>query len=163
MRKIGLVSDTHGFIDNKLLSFFAECDEIWHAGDMGNIKVAEILGNTKPFRGVFGNIDGTDVRTTFQEINQFKCEEMNIWIIHIGGYPGNYTPKVKNLLEDNKPDILVTGHSHILKVIYDKKFKLLQLNPGAYGKMGLHQVRTAVRFTIEQTDIKDLEILEIPR
>jgi hypothetical protein len=163
MQKIGLVSDTHGFIDDKLLSFFAECDEIWHAGDIGNIKVAELLGKQKALRAVFGNIDGADVRSTFPEINQFKCEKMNIWIVHIGGYPGNYTRTVKELLANSKPNVLITGHSHILKVIYDKKNGFLHINPGAYGKLGSHAVRTAVRFTIDNDEMKDLEVLELPR
>jgi len=163
MKKIGLVSDTHGHIDDKLFDFFKDCDEIWHAGDIGTSNVIDILEAHKPVRAVFGNIDGTDIRLRTQEHARFMCEGVSVWITHIGGYPGNYDVRVRNTIRSTPPDLFISGHSHILKVMPDKKHNLLHINPGAYGKSGFHHVRTALRFKIEGKNIFDLEILEIDR
>ena len=163
MTRIGLISDTHGYIDPKIFEFFKSVDEIWHAGDMGGIDIPERLKKFKPLRAVYGNIDGQDVRSEFPENLRFECEEADVWITHIGGYPGKYDRKVKTELEKNSPDIFISGHSHILKVQYDKKLDLLHINPGALGNNGFHQVKTAVRFNIDGNNIKDLEILDIKR
>ncbi len=163
MTKIGLVSDTHGHIDDKLLDFFKDCNQIWHAGDIGSIEIIEKLSAKADIYAVYGNIDGQAVIQTCGEHKRFRCENRNIWITHIGGYPNRYDKKVKPEIYRNPPDIFVSGHSHILKIIYDKKINCLHINPGAYGKSGFHKVRTAVRFTISGTDIKDMEVLEIER
>ena len=163
MTKIGVLSDTHGFVDSKIVKFFANCDEIWHAGDFGNIQIADSLKKIKPLRGVHGNIDNTEVRISYNKHNHFRCEDLNIWLTHIGGYPGNYSRHVNPKIFQVKPDIFVCGHSHILKVIYDKTINCLHINPGAAGNSGLHTVKTAIRFCIDKKDIKDLEILEIKR
>ena len=163
MTKIGLLSDTHGYIDNKLFDFFKNVDEIWHAGDIGNISVIEELEKIKPVRAVFGNIDGQDIRIRFPEHNRFRIEETDVWITHIGGYPGKYDKKVKPEIFRNPPRLFISGHSHILKIIFDNKLNCLHINPGAYGKSGMHKVRTAVRFEIEAREFKNAEILEIKR
>ncbi|MDP4204474.1 MAG: metallophosphoesterase family protein [Bacteroidota bacterium] len=163
MRKIGLLSDTHGTIDPKVFEFFVACDEIWHAGDIGNIMTADRLSAFKPLKAVCGNIDGQDVRIVYPKNQRFKCEEVDVWITHIGGYPGKYDRLVRDKLMQCPPDLFICGHSHILKVIYDKKLNLLHLNPGAAGNSGFHLVKTMLRFTIDGKEIKDLEILEIPR
>ena len=163
MKRIGLLSDTHNYIFPSIINFFKDCDEIWHAGDMGNIGVAEELSKSKVFRGVYGNIDGQDVRIMYPKDLRFKCENVDVWITHIGGYPGKYSPEIRNILSTHPPKLFICGHSHILKVIYDKKFNLLHINPGAAGKYGLHAIITAIRFNIEGNDIKNLEILEIKR
>jgi putative phosphoesterase len=161
MPQVGLLSDTHGFFDPRLKDFFANCDEIWHAGDIGNIETADEIAEFKPLRAVFGNIDGHEIRIVYPENQRFQYEGMDIWITHIGGYPGNYDQRVRNLLRINTPELFISGHSHILKVIPDKKLGLLHINPGAAGKSGLHLVRTAVRFVIENGQIKDLEVIEL--
>jgi len=163
MTRIGLISDTHGYIEPKIFEFFESVDEIWHAGDIGEINISERLKKFKPLRAVYGNIDGQDVRSEYPENLRFKCEETDIWITHIGGYPGKYDRKVKTKLEKNPPDIFISGHSHILKVQYDENLDLLHINPGAIGNSGFHQVKTAVRFNIDGNNIKDLEILDIKR
>jgi len=163
MTRIGLISDTHGYIEPKLFEFFENVDEIWHAGDMGGIEISERFQKFKPFRGVYGNIDDQIVRSEFPKNNRFKCEEAEIWITHIGGYPGKYDKQVKLKLEQNPPDLFIAGHSHILKIIYDKKLNLLHLNPGAIGNSGFHHVKTAIRFNIDGNQFKDMEILELPR
>jgi putative phosphoesterase len=163
MKKIGLLSDTHSFIDQKILDFFDECDEIWHAGDIGNIETADVFESFKPFRAVYGNIDGHDLRLRYPLNQHFKCEEAKIWITHIGGYPGHYESVVRKMMIENPPDLFICGHSHILKVIPDKKFNLLHMNPGAAGKNGFHNVRTALRFIVDIKNFRELEILEIPR
>lgn len=163
MTKIGLISDTHGHLDDKIKDFFSDCDEIWHAGDIGQISVIDELCKIAKVKAVFGNIDGSDFRLSFKEHERFKCENMNVWITHIGGYPGHYDFRVKPEIFDNTPDIFVTGHSHILKIIYDKKLNCLHLNPGAYGKSGFHKVRTAIKFTINSNSIENMQILEIKR
>lgn len=164
MTKIGLLSDTHGYIDDKLLDFFKDVDEIWHAGDSGDYNdVIKRLEAIKPVRAVYGNIDGQDIRIRYPEYNRFRIEEADIWITHIGGYPGKYDRKVKPEIFRNPPRLFISGHSHILKIIYDKKIDCLHINPGAYGKSGMHKVRTAIRFDIRGRDFLNMEILEIKR
>lgn len=163
MKKIGLLSDTHGFLEEKIMDFFKDCSEIWHAGDMGNIEIADKISKDKILRGVYGNIDGQEVRVTYPQFQSFMCEEVPVLMIHIGGYPGKYEKEVKVLIQELKPKLFISGHSHILKVIYDKKNNLLHINPGAAGKSGMHQYQTAVRFTVDGEEIKDLEVYEKPR
>ncbi|NOZ33776.1 MAG: metallophosphoesterase family protein [Chlorobi bacterium] len=163
MIKIGLISDTHGHIDDKLLDFFKDVDEIWHAGDIGNISVIENLEKIKPVRAVFGNIDGQDIRIRYPEHNRFRIEDTDVWMTHIGGYPGRYDRKVKPEIFRNPPRLFISGHSHILKVIFDDKLNCLHINPGAYGKSGMHKVRTAIRFDIRGRDFLNMEILEVTR
>ncbi|MDR1055929.1 MAG: metallophosphatase family protein [Prevotellaceae bacterium] len=160
MVKIGLLSDTHGYFDDKLKYFFEDVDEIWHAGDIGSLALADTISRFKPLRAVYGNIDGTDVRTLYPEFLRFTCEEVDTLITHIGGYPNKYEPKISDLLIKNPPALLISGHSHILKVIYDKHFSLLFVNSGAAGKYGFHTVRTAIRFSIDNTEITNMEIGE---
>ena len=161
--RIGLVSDTHGFIDEKLLDFFSDVDEIWHAGDVGEYSVIERLEKSKTLKAVFGNIDGSDVRIRFKEHERFTVEGLDVWMTHIGGYPGRYDRRVKANLFRDPPGLFISGHSHILKVIFDEKLNCLHINPGAYGKSGFHKVRTALRFEIIKGEIKNLEILEVKR
>jgi uncharacterized protein len=163
MIKIGLLSDTHGFIHPELPRIFQNCDEIWHAGDFGDFQTAEKLRSIKPLRGVYGNIDGTDIRHDFPEILRFDCEGVNVLMTHIGGYPGYYQPKVKSIIKENPPRLFISGHSHILKIIHDKKYNCLHLNPGAAGRHGFHKVISMLRFAIDGTNIKDMEIIEFPR
>jgi len=163
MTRIGVISDTHTFVNPKLFNFFKDVDEIWHAGDIGNLTTINELMKFKPVRAVYGNIDGYEIRKSFPEVQSFKIEEKKVLMIHIGGYPNRYDKKAKNLIEKEKPDIFISGHSHILKVMYDDKYNLLHLNPGAAGKSGLHQKVTALRFVINQKEIMDMEILEIDR
>jgi len=161
LKKIGLLSDTHGYLDPKLFILFSECDEIWHAGDIGDIEVSDALEKSKPFKAVYGNIDGTKVRATFPEEIIFNCEEVKVFLIHIGGYPGNYFLGIKEKLAEFKPNLFICGHSHILKVIRDEKHNLLHINPGAAGKHGMHKIRTAIRFEIDGNKIKNLEVIEL--
>ena len=161
MTKIGLLSDTHGFLNERIFEYFADCDEIWHAGDIGNIEVADNLSAFKPFRAVHGNIDDQDVRMAFPESIRFMCEKVDVFIKHIGGYPGKYDRSVIRIIRNNPPRLFVSGHSHILKVVYDKKSGLLHINPGAAGKTGLQRVQTIARFNIEKDEIKNLEIIEL--
>jgi putative phosphoesterase len=163
MVKIGLLSDTHGYLDPSLLEYFRDCDEIWHAGDIGNVKVSEELSKFKPFKAVWGNIDGQDIRQIYPENLRFKSEGLEVWIKHIGGYPGKYDRSVRNEIFAGPPGLFISGHSHILKVMFDKKLNLLHINPGAAGKAGLHRMRTAVRFTIDDMKVKDLEVIELGR
>jgi uncharacterized protein len=163
MTCIGLLSDTHNFLHPGIIDFFKDCDEIWHAGDMGNMGITSELSQLKPFKGVYGNIDGQDVRSVYPKELRFMCEDVDVWIIHIGGYPGKYDKEIKSKIVANPPKLFICGHSHILKVIYDKKLRLLHINPGAAGKYGSHHLITAVRFKIDRENIKDLEILEIKR
>lgn len=163
MKRIGLLSDTHHFIHPATFRFFDRCDEIWHAGDIGSIEIADQLAAFKPLRAVYGNIDGADIRLEYPEIQVFTCESVKVLIKHIGGYPGRYAPGVKELLVKEKPKLFVSGHSHILKAMPDKKFGLLHLNPGAAGKQGLHKHITMMRFSITYDRIQDLEIKEIKR
>lgn len=161
MIKVLLLSDTHGCIDETILKYAQQADEIWHAGDIGDLKVTDELKKIKPLRAVFGNIDSKEARLEFPLNNRFMCEDLAVLITHIGGYPGKYSKDIKNELETNPPGLFICGHSHILKVIYDKKLNLLHMNPGAAGKSGFHQVRTMLRFIIDGKNIKDLEIIEI--
>ena len=163
MTQIGLLSDTHGFIDERLFTFFEKCDEIWHAGDIGNVQTAHQFEAFKPFRAVYGNIDNHELRSQYSSILRFTCEQTEVLITHIGGYPGHYQPLIKDILQTKPPKIFICGHSHILKVIFDKKFNLLHINPGAAGNSGFHKVKTAVRFNIDVSEIKNLEIWESPR
>lgn len=161
MTRIGLLSDTHGYLDDAILTHFDKCDEIWHAGDFGNIAVADTLAAFKPLRGVYGNIDGHEIRTVYPEHLRFSCEEVDVWITHIGGYPGRYSPQVKPVIQKDPPRLFICGHSHILKVIYDQKLQCLHLNPGAAGKHGWHKVRTLLRFSIDENRIENLEVIEL--
>ena len=161
MTKIGLLSDTHSYLDEAVFKHFESCDEIWHAGDFGNKAVADQLAAFKPLRGVYGNIDGHDIRAIYQEHLHFTCENVRVWMTHIGGYPGKYNPKISSALRRNPPDLFIAGHSHILKVIYDQKLSCLHLNPGAAGKEGWHKVRTLMRFSITDKKIHTLEIVEL--
>ncbi len=161
MTRIGLISDTHSYLDDAVFKHFDACDEIWHAGDFGNIALANQLAAFKPLKGVYGNIDGHDIRAIYPEHLKFTCEKVNVWMTHIGGYPGKYNPKIREELTRNPPDLFIAGHSHILKVIYDKKIKCLHLNPGAAGKEGWHQVRTLLRFSISEEKIHTLEVIEL--
>ncbi len=161
MKKIGLLSDTHGYLDPAVFKHFETVDEIWHAGDFGNIALADELAAFKPLRGVYGNIDGKDVRIVYPENLRFFCEEVDVWITHIGGYPGKYNLAVKPEIYTNPPALFICGHSHILKVIFDKKINCLHLNPGAAGKQGWHKTRTLLRFSISEKRIYDLEVIEI--
>ncbi|MEE1944699.1 metallophosphoesterase family protein [Pedobacter sp. KR3-3] len=160
MKKIGLLSDTHGYLDEAVFKYFADCDEIWHAGDFGP-DVAEALAAFKPLRGVYGNIDDKAIRNEFPEHLRFKCEDVDVWMTHIGGYPGRYSSFVKPEIYTKPPMLFITGHSHILKVIYDEKIKCLHINPGAAGKHGWHKVRTLIRFCISAEKIHTLEAIEL--
>jgi len=163
MRKVGLLSDTHGFLDPDILKFIENTDEIWHAGDIGSVEVAETLQRLKPLKAVYGNIDGTEIRLMFPRVQYFTIEKIKVCILHIGGYPGHYERNVKEMLKDAHVAIFIAGHSHILKVIHDKELDLLHLNPGAAGKSGFHTIQTAMRFEIDGADIKNMEIYEKPR
>lgn len=161
MTKIGLLSDTHNYLDDAVFKYFDECDEIWHAGDIGNIAVADTLAAFKPFKAVYGNIDGKDVRQSYPENLRFNCEALDVWITHIGGYPDRYEPRVKAEIYSRPPKLFICGHSHILKVIFDKKIGCLHLNPGAAGKSGWHKMRTLLRFSISEEKIHTLEAIEL--
>lgn len=161
MKRIGLISDTHHYLDDAVFKHFDKCDEIWHAGDFGTVAVAEQLEKFKPLRGVYGNIDGTDIRSKFPEVLKFTCEDVKVLMIHIGGYPGKYSPLARAEITSYRPQIFISGHSHILKVMYDQKFNCLHLNPGAAGKQGWHKVRTLIRFVIDEKNIKDCEVIEL--
>ncbi len=163
MQKIGLLSDTHGFLNERIIKFFENCDQIWHSGDIGSLEVADKLMKMKPLKAVYGNIDDYIIRKTFPLVQSFYCEDVKVLMTHIGGYPGHYEKTIKPLLEEEKPRIFVSGHSHILKIIYDKKYNLLHLNPGAAGNSGFHQMITALRFSIEGSNIENMEIFELPR
>ena len=161
MKKIGLLSDTHGFLDDKVFEHFKDCDEVWHAGDIGTVEVADRLAAFKPLRAVYGNIDGDKLRVMFKQHERWMCEGVDVWMTHIGGYPGKYAREVKPEIFMHPPKLFISGHSHILKVMYDKKLGTLHINPGAEGKYGFHNVRTLVRFDIDGTDIRNLEVIEI--
>ena len=163
MKKILLLSDTHSHLDEAMLKYINQADEVWHAGDIGDIKVTDEIKKLKPLRAVYGNIDNALIRSEFPLHNRFFCEEIDVWITHIGGYPGRYTPSVRESLNNNPPKLFITGHSHILKVINDKKLGLLHMNPGAAGIHGFHQVRTMLRFEIHKDKIQKLEVIEIER
>jgi uncharacterized protein len=161
MTKILLLSDTHSHIDEKVLKYVNEADEVWHAGDIGDLSVTDKIKTIKPLRAVFGNIDDGKARMEFPLHNRFMCERVSVLITHIGGYPGKYNPAIKHELIENPPKLFICGHSHILKVMFDKKLDLLHMNPGAAGISGFHQIRTMLRFVIDGEKIKDLEIIEL--
>ncbi len=163
MTRIGLLSDTHGSIPSKAFEFFKDCDQILHAGDIGDVNVVDQLKSFKPFSAVYGNIDGNEIRTLYPENQLFTIENVKVIMTHIGGYPGRYSTKARVLIEKEKPGLFISGHSHILKVMYDKKYNLLHINPGASGKFGTHQKITLVRLVIDKGQIKDLEIFEKDR
>jgi uncharacterized protein len=163
MKKILLLSDTHGYIDDAVLKYVKQADEVWHAGDIGDLKVTDAIKKLKPLRAVYGNIDDAKTRIEFPEHNRFMCEQVSVWITHIGGYPNRYDMRVRETIMQNPPDIFISGHSHILKVIPDKKLNLLHMNPGAIGIYGLHKVRTMLRFTIDGKKIDNLEVVEFKR
>jgi putative phosphoesterase len=161
LKRIGLLSDTHSHLDTSLFNYFEECDEIWHAGDIGNYEVAQQLQDFRPFKAVYGNIDGHTVRMDFPENLIFEMAGVKVLLTHIGGYPGRYTKRVRQLIEQERPKLYICGHSHILKVQYDKKYDLLHMNPGAAGKHGFHTMKTAMRFTLAAGNITDLEVIEL--
>ena len=161
MTKILLLSDTHSYIDDRILKYASEADEIWHAGDIGEIKVADELQAIKPLRAVYGNVDNAEVRGEFPLNNIFCVDSVKVVMTHIGGYPGRYSARVKELLINEKPKLYICGHSHILKVMHDKKLNLLHMNPGAAGIHGFHQVRTMLRFTLDDGKIDNLEVIEL--
>ncbi len=161
MTRIGLISDTHSYLDEAVFAHFKDCDEIWHAGDFGTLEIAEKLAAFKPLRGVYGNIDDQSIRTIYPEDLFFTCEEVDVFIRHIGGYPGRYAPGVKDLIVKNNSKLFISGHSHILKVMYDDKLGCLHMNPGAAGNQGWHKVRTIIRFTIDGKNMKDCEVIEL--
>ena len=163
MTRIGILSDTHGYWDDRYLKHFESCDEIWHAGDIGSMEVAEKLADFRPLRAVHGNIDNGDVRRTYPAIDRFTIEGTDILLKHIGGYPGKYDASIRQHLFVRPPRLFVCGHSHILKVQYDKTLNMLHINPGAAGIYGFHKVRTLVRFAIDHGEFKDLEVIEIKR
>ena len=163
MKKILLISDTHGYIDEKIIKYANKVDEIWHAGDIGDISVTDKLKQIKPLKGVYGNIDDQKIRAEFPLHNRFICEKVSVWITHIGGYPKRYNPKILEELKLNPPDLFICGHSHILKVINDKELDLLHMNPGAIGKYGLHRVRTMIQFEINGKKIENLSVIEFER
>jgi len=161
MKKILLLSDTHSYLDNAILKHCAQADEVWHAGDIGDLKVTDAIKNLKPLRAVYGNIDNDKARMEFPLDNRFTCEDVDVWITHIGGYPNKYNVRIREEIKQNPPKIFISGHSHILKVMFDKKLNCLHMNPGACGKHGFHQVRTMLRFVIDGADIKNLEVIEL--
>lgn len=161
MKRILLLSDTHSYLDERILSYAKQADEIWHGGDFGNLQVIESLQKIGKLRGVYGNIDEAKIRAEFSEINIFECENVKIFMIHIGGYPSRYAPRVKQMLKAEKPQIFISGHSHILKVMFDQELQLLHLNPGAAGKQGWHKMRTMLRFEINGEKIENLEVIEL--
>lgn len=163
MLSIGILSDTHGFVHERVLRFFDKVDEVWHAGDMGSYSVAKQLQIQKPLRAVHGNVDGSEVRREFPEVQVFTIEQVKVLMTHIGGYPGRYDQRARTLIEWEKPGLFVCGHSHILKVIYDDKYSLLHINPGAAGIYGMHKSITAVRLIFDNGNMRDLEVLDLPR
>jgi len=163
MKNILLLSDTHSYMDDTILKYVVQADEVWHAGDIGDLSVTDTLKELKPLRAVYGNIDDDKARLEFPLHNRFMCEGVDVWITHIGGYPGKYNTNIKAELAAKPPQLFICGHSHILKVMFDKKNNLLHMNPGACGKSGFHQVRTMLRFVIDGDKIKDLEIIEIEK
>lgn len=161
MKKIGIISDTHSHWDDRYAEYFAQCDEIWHAGDFGTIEIADRLRQIALLRGVYGNIDGDIIRHEFPEIMRFRCEEVDVMIKHIGGYPGRYDRSIYWTMRDNPPRLLVTGHSHIMKAMFDRQAHCLHVNPGAAGLYGQQPVRTLVRLVIDGAEIRDLEVIEL--
>lgn len=161
MTKIGLLSDTHNFLDESVFEHFKNCDEIWHAGDFGTSTIADSLRAFKPLRGVYGNIDGYDIRIIYPEQLVFMCEDVKVMMLHIGGYPPRYNPETKKEILIHQPQLFISGHSHILKIMYDEKLHCLHMNPGAAGKHGLHKIQTLIRFAIDNKEIKNCEVIEL--
>jgi putative phosphoesterase len=161
MTKILLLSDTHSHLDKTILKYAAMADEIWHAGDIGSLEVSDSLSSIKPLRAVFGNIDDHQIQKEFPLNNRFMCEDVDVWITHIGGYPPKYNVNTREEIKKNPPKLFICGHSHILKVMWDKNLGVLHMNPGACGKHGFHQIRTMLRFCIDGKEIKDLEVIEL--
>ena len=161
MIRIGLISDTHSYLDEAVFKHFEQCDEIWHAGDFGTIELADRLKAFKPLKGVYGNIDDNDIRTIYPEKLRWKCEDVEIFMTHIGGYPPRYNPEVKKELTANPTQLFICGHSHILKIMFDDKLHCLHMNPGAAGTHGWHAMRTLIRFTIDGKNMKDCEVIEL--
>ncbi len=159
--KIGLISDTHGHLDDRVFQHFDSCDEIWHAGDIGTLDVVTKLGDFKPLRAVYGNIDGREIRTVYPEDLWFNCEDITVWITHIGGYPPRYNRRTKGILQEKVPGLFICGHSHILKIIKDPKLDLLHINPGAAGLQGFHKVKTLVRFDVNGDRIENMRVIEL--
>jgi uncharacterized protein len=163
MTKIGLISDTHGYLDEAVFKHFEKCDEIWHAGDFGTEMVAGKLKEFKPLKGVYGNIDGYDIKSLYPQKLIWNCEEVKVYMTHIGGHSNKYVPGIKQELISNGARLFICGHSHILKIIYDDKINCLHMNPGAAGNHGWHKIRTIVRFAIDGSNIKDCEVIELGR
>ena len=163
MTKILLLSDTHSYMGEEILKYVKQADEVWHAGDIGDLKVTDAIKALKPLRAVYGNIDNAEARLEFPEHLLFRCEGVKVWITHIGGYPGRYAAAVRDRIKVHTPNLFICGHSHILKVINDKKLNLLHMNPGAAGTHGFHKVRTLLRFEISGEKIQNLEVIEFKR
>jgi putative phosphoesterase len=163
MTKILLLSDTHSYIDDDILKYVKQADEVWNAGDIGDLKVTDTIKKIKPLRAVYGNIDDHKARVEFPENNRFMCEDVDVLLTHIGGYPPKYNARTRDLIKSNPPRIFICGHSHILKVIPDARYNLIHMNPGAAGKHGFHKVRTMLRFTIDGKKIENLEVIEFPK
>ena len=161
MTKILLLSDTHGYMDEAILKYARQADEVWHAGDIGDLAVTDAIEANAKLRAVHGNIDNHLIQQEFPVNQRFQCENVDVWITHIGGYPGRYDRRVRDQIKENPPSLFISGHSHILKVMNDKQLNLLHMNPGACGKHGLHRVRTMLRFQIEDADIQALEVIEL--
>ena len=161
MTRIGLISDTHSYLDEKVFEHFQNCNEIWHAGDFGEGDLAKKLKEKKKLKGVYGNIDGQDIRSEFPEQLVFMCEEVKVMMRHIGGYPPRYNPKTKKEILLHQPQLFISGHSHILKVMYDDKLQCLHMNPGAAGKHGWHKTRTIIRFVIDGKNMSNCEVIEL--
>jgi hypothetical protein len=161
MTRIGLISDTHHFLDESVFEHFKGCDEVWHAGDFGTIELAHKIRQQKILKGVYGNIDGQDIRKEFPEQLVFMCEGVKVLMRHIGGYPPKYNPETKKEILIHKPQLFISGHSHILKIMYDDKLNCLHMNPGAAGKQGWQKARTLIRFVIEGKEMKDCEVIEL--
>jgi len=161
MKKVLLMSDTHSYLDDAMIKYIKAADEVWHAGDIGSYDIVERIKKIKPFKAVYGNIDGQDIRKEYKLQRRFTIEGIRILMTHIGGYPGRYTKRIKPILDKNPPDLFITGHSHILRVMQDKKYKFLHLNPGAAGIEGFHYMRTMLRFELNNKEIKNMEVIEL--
>ena len=161
MTRIGLISDTHGYLDDAVFRHFEDCNEIWHAGDFGTNALAEHLRQFKPVRGVYGNIDGQDIRSVYPELLQWKTENVSVMMLHIGGYPPKYNSRSKPLIQQHKPQLFISGHSHILKVMFDEQLQCLHINPGAAGKQGWHKVRTLIKLDIDGMDMRNCQVIEL--
>jgi putative phosphoesterase len=161
MTRIGLISDTHNFLHPSVSEHFASCDEIWHAGDFGSLELSDKLGEIKPLKGVWGNIDGQDLRARFPQTLIWTCEEVKVFMTHIGGYPNRYAPGIREQLKNEKPGLFISGHSHILKIMFDESLQCLHMNPGAAGNQGWHKVKTLIRFTIDGKEMKDCQVIHL--